>query len=278
MPTQSPRFFFYPTVIALSALSLVTGCGTGQMSPASLSSARAEAAPRDQDGVPAGAAAQAYPAQAAPAAPPPPPPPGTGGGQLAKASKDEDKTARPAAEMRDLVIYTATLTMAVYEVDRSLGAVEKIANDNGGYLGQRHDRAITIRVPRARFTQTLGALGGVGDVLHREIAAQDVTDEHVDLEIRIKNSRAMQRRLTELLAKATVKEAIDIEKELHRVTEELELLEGKMKLLADKIAFSTITVSFEPKSATVPVAQRKLPFDWLGSLNLPSLLSLSESK
>ena len=276
MPTPSPRFFLVQTAFALSALSFTAGCGAGMSAPTAPASAPASA-PDDRGGVVGGAVGGVVATEAAPAAPPPPPPT-TGAGQLAKASKDEDKTARPAAETRDLVIYTATLTMAVYEVDRSLGVVEKIANDNGGYLGQRHDRSITIRVPRSRFTQTLGALGGVGEVLHREIAAQDVTDEHVDLEIRIKNSRAMQRRLTELLAKATVKEAIDIEKELHRVTEELELLEGKMKLLADKIAFSTITVNFEPRSATVPVAKRKLPFDWLGSLNLPSLLSLSESK
>ncbi len=270
MPTQPSRFLL-PTALALSALSFTTGCGAGRMGAAPT---EARSPSRDQASATASASEPAAGAPSpapAPVAPPPPPP-----GRTKTAPKA--KVEKSASETRDLVIYTASLTMAVYQVDQGIGAVEKIATDNGGYLGQKHDRSITIRIPRGRFEQTLGAIDRVGDVTHREIAAQDVTDEHVDLEIRIKNARSMQHRFTELLAKATVKEAIDIEKELHRVTEELELLEGKLKLLSDKIAFSTITVSFEPRSVAIPTQRVQLPFVWLGTLNLPSLLSLSESK
>ncbi len=216
---------------------------------------------------------------------PPPPAPGqqlpqaTPPGAAAKPEKAEkaDPTAQPAPT-RDLVIYTARFTMAVYQVEQGLAAVEKIARDNGGYLGQKKDREITVRIPRGRFETTLAAIDKVGDVLHREVQAQDVTDEHVDLEIRIKNARAMQKRLTELLSRASVKDALEIEKELHRVTEELELLEGRMKVLNDKIALSTITVAFEPRGAAIQTARIRLPFPWLSALNLPSLLSLSEGK
>lgn len=215
---------------------------------------------------------------AAPAPPPPvsPRPQATQPGT--STSREKPEPTKEPAQTRDLVIYTARFTMAVYQVDQGLAAVEKIARDNGGFLGQKRDREITVRVPRGRFEAALAAIGTIGDVLHREIQAQDVTDEHVDLEIRIKNSRAMQRRLTELLAKASVKEALEIEKELHRVTQELELLEGRMKVLKDKIALSTITVVFTPRGAAIPTARVRLPFPWLGALNLPSLLSLSEDK
>ena len=196
----------------------------------------------------------------------------------AAAKPEKVDPAKEPAQTRDLVIYTARFTMAVYQVDQGLAAVEKIARDNGGFLGQKRDREITVRVPRGRFETTLAAIDKVGDVLHREIQAQDVTDEHVDLEIRIKNARAMQQRLTLLLAKANVKDALEIEKELHRVTQELELLEGRMKVLKDKIALSTITVVFQPRGVTLQTSRVRLPFPWLGALNLPSLLSLSEEK
>jgi hypothetical protein len=210
------------------------------------------------------------PPQQPPAAQPQAVPPGA---PVAKG----DPTREPA-QTRDLVIYTARFSMAVYQVDQGLSAVEKIARDNGGYLGQKKDREITIRIPRGRFEPTLIAIDKIGDVLHRDIQAQDVTDEHVDLEIRIKNARAMQKRLSDLLVKASVKDALEIEKELHRVTEELERLEGRMKVLKDKVAFSTITVAFEPRGASIQTARVRLPFPWLGGLNLPSLLSLSENK
>lgn len=219
-------------------------------------------------------------AGSAPAPAPPPPPaqtPQAAEPSAAMKAEKADPTKEPATN-RDLVIYTARFTMAVYEVNRGLDAVEKIARDNGGYLGQKKDREITVRVPRGRFEAMLAAVNGIGDVLHREIQAEDVTDEHVDLEIRIKNARAMQRRLTDLLAKASVKDALEIEKELHRVTEELERLEGRMKVLKDRIAFSTITVVFEPRNARIVAARTRLPFPWLQALNLPSLLSLYEEK
>lgn len=219
--------------------------------------------------------AQNVPATTAPASPaaqPQAPPPSPG----KPAPRQETE---PAAELsRSLIIYTARVTLAVYQVDTGLAAVERIAKESGGYLALRRDREITIRVPRARFEGALAAVDKIGDVLHRDIEAQDVTDEYTDLEIRIKNARAMQKRLQQLLERAAVKEAIAIERELHRVTEELERMEGKIKLLKDKVAFSTITVAFEARGSSVAASRVRLPFPWLTQLGLPNLLNLHEER
>jgi hypothetical protein len=183
-----------------------------------------------------------------------------------------------AANRASMLVYTAHVTMAVYQVEQGLAAVEKIATDHGGYLALKRDREITVRVPRANFSAALTSVDKVGDVLHRDVQAQDVTDEYTDAEIRIRNARAVQTRLKALLEKANVKEAIDIEREMRRVTEELELLEGKLKLLKDKIAYSTITVTFEARGSVIRTTRIKLPFPWLGQLGLPSLLQLSEER
>ncbi|HSO40383.1 MAG TPA: DUF4349 domain-containing protein [Labilithrix sp.] len=212
------------------------------------------------------------PADAPAPAPPPPPPPGEKRPEGPRAEGNEPPHAT------SMLIYTARVTMAVYQVDQGLAAVEKIAKDMGGYLALKRDREITVRVPRNRFEPALAAVDKIGDVLHRDIQAQDVTDEFVDTEIRIKNARAMQVRLKALLEKAPVKEALEIEKELRRVTDEIELLEGKLKLLKDKIAYSTITVVFEPRGSTIQSTRIRLPFPWLTSLGLPALLQLSEER
>ena len=180
------------------------------------------------------------------------------------------------AQVRDpqKLIYMAHLTLAVFQVEAALGKVEAIAREAGGYLSSRADREITIRVPRGRFDESIKRIEGTGDVLHRDIKAQDVTDEFFDLELRLKNARVMRDRLILLLAKAAVKDAIEIEKELGRVTESIERMEGQLKLLRVKIAFSTITVSLEPTD-TNPVAKAvPLPFPWLSELGLAHLLSV----
>lgn len=202
-------------------------------------------------------------------------------GQVSPAQPDKQGADTAALEPnRDasMIVYTARITMAVYQVEQGLATVEKIARDQGGFLALKRDREITIRVPRQKFDVTLAAIDKLGDVLHRDVSAQDVTDEFVDLEIRIKNARAMQTRLKALLEKAPVKEALEIEKELHRVTEELERLEGRLKLLRDKIAYSTITVAFEPRGSAIQATRIRLPFPWLQQLGLPNLLTLSEEK
>jgi hypothetical protein len=262
--------------------------------PSSTTSDRdSDGIPDQADAVPVGepmamrnelAAPAAAPAPAKAPAPPPPPPPPGGQPQSTDQKKGDASKDAPHAEGTEaphetsMLIYTARVTMAVYQVEQGLVAVEKIARDNGGYLALKRDKEIVIRVPRNRFEPALAQIDKIGDVLHRDVQAQDVTDEFVDTEIRIKNGRAMQARLKILLDKANVKEALEIEKEMRRVTEELELLEGKLKLLKDKIAYSTITVAFEPRGSTIQATRIKLPFPWLQQLGLPTLLQLSEDR
>jgi hypothetical protein len=184
--------------------------------------------------------------------------------------------ANDGVESGQMLIYTANLTMAVYQVEQGLAAVEKIAHDLGGYLAARTDRAVTIRVPRAQFETALKMIEPAGDVVHREIKAEDVTDEFFDLEVRLRNARAMRDRLAKLLQQAAVKEALDIEKELARVTEEIERIEGKLKLFRHRVAYSTLNVAFQARGATVETRPLRLPFSWLDQLGLPHLLQLED--
>jgi hypothetical protein len=173
-----------------------------------------------------------------------------------------------------MLIYTANLSLAVFQVERGLDAVERIGREVGGYLSLRQDNAVTIRVPRERFDEALKGVEALGDVLHRDVRAQDVTDEYVDIEARLKNAYAMRDRLKELLSRAAVKEAIDIETQLGHVTEEIERLEGKLKVLRDRIAFSTITATFAPVSAEPVRDNALLPFPWMQDIGLSSLLAV----
>jgi len=225
------------------------------------------------------AAPAADPSPPAPPAPPPPPPGQAPRSPAEEKSKKESVEDKGSAHDSAMIVYTAVITMAVYQVQPNLALVERIAKEQGGYLSVRTDNKITVRIPRAKFEPTLAAIEKIGDVLHRDVTAEDVTDQYVDLEIRIKNAKAMQTRLKQLLEKAAVKEAIEIEKELARVTEELELMEGRLKLLKDKIAYSSITVVFEGRGATLPGASKvRLPFPWLGHLGLVNLLQLREER
>jgi len=186
-------------------------------------------------------------------------------------------TATPAPPPRreSLLIYTATLVLAVFQVDASLTKIEELSRSVGGYLASRNDTSIVIRVPRARFQEALGEVAKIGDVLHRNVEAQDVSDQVVDLEARLKNARAVRDRIAQLLQGATAtKDALEIEKELARVMGEIELMEGKLQLFADKIAYSTVTVNFQALHTSEVHAMARLPFPWLQELGLSTLLQV----
>jgi hypothetical protein len=209
------------------------------------------------------------PVDAKQAPPPPPPSPGTAPPQPRAGSEGPHSAA--------MLIYTANLSMAVFQVAQGIDAVEHIGRQTGGYLSTRSDNAVTIRVPRDRFQESLAQIEKIGDVTHRDIKAEDVTDEFVDLSARLKNAYAMRDRLTDLLQKAQVKEAIEIQKELGHVTEDIERMEGRLKLLKDQIAFSTITVSFSPVAdETVHDTTLVSPFPWLEKLGLQPLLNVHQ--
>lgn len=196
--------------------------------------------------------------------------------QTAAYGADEKPAPEPAKGRSPILIYKASLTMAVFDVQPGLKAVEAAARDLGGFLAKQSNFTIIVRVPAARFQEALGRLEKLGDVTSKDVEARDVTEEYLDLELRIKSARAVRERLEHLLAKANkVEDSIAIEKELQRVMGELESMEGKLKYLRDQAQYSTISVTFSSRTKELVAKDTfKLPFPWLEQLGLGRLLEL----
>ena len=156
------------------------------------------------------------------------------------------------------LIRTATLTVEVERFDSAAAAVGRIAEASGGYVAdaQRSQDArghwrgvVTLRVPAERFGSTLEALKGLGDVQDETQSTQDVTKAYTDLEIRITIKREAAQRLRDILANRTgrLSDVLDVERELSRVVEEIERMEGERRFYDQQVAMSTITATlYEP--------------------------------
>lgn len=276
------RMFF--GLLMVVALFLCTGCGDAGLmrSPAKDANRRAMA-PAADDGDFFGegtAEVDEAPAQYADAAgvtkgePPASPAPTEARPKPADTAHD-GTTSDPVQKTAPLLIYTANYRMAVYEVTQSIDEVQALAKKMGGYLVRRDNRSITIRVPAKKYHTALGDISKLGDVLHHEETVDDVTEQFFDMKTRLDNARAMRVRLQELLAAAKdVNDALAVEKELARVTDTIERLEGKLKRLRELINFSTITVEFAARGGENVNSKVNLPFPWLGELGLGPLLQL----
>lgn len=264
---------------AASASKATHGYGySAEMDPINVASA--------EEGLAQGEMAAPVDASVPAPGPPPPPPmapagvPGSTVPPMATPAPDPAPTSAAQPEPRDqskapLLIYSATLTMAVFGTDAALEAVEKLARERRGYLVRRSDASITIRVPASVFEETMNGVGKLGDELHRDVSARDVTEEYADLEIRLKNAESVRTRLEALLARSNnVEEALAVERELERVTQTIEQIKGRLKMLGELVAFSTITVNFQPHAVDQVNPEVPLPFEWLRQLGLPTLLSM----
>ncbi|WP_449657461.1 DUF4349 domain-containing protein [Streptomyces pathocidini] len=160
------------------------------------------------------------------------------------------------------IIRTATLTVRVKDVPTALTTARTAAENAGGYVGDEttdrdgsgHEQSrVVLRVPQAEYDSVLEALSGTGELIERKVNAQDVTDQVVDVESRVKSQRASVARVRELMDQATqLSDVVTLEGELSNRQAELEALEAQLKSLEERASMSTITLVL---SETAPRAK-----------------------
>jgi hypothetical protein len=201
------------------------------------------------------------------------------GATTANRNPETTNANRGSEEAAPMLIYTATVAMTVERPAQTIDQVVEAVSAGGGFLQQRNDAMVQVRVPSARFRELLGALERFGDVTHREVQAEDVSEQFHDLEVQLTNLRSVQHRLQEFLTRAAnVQEALVVEHELERVGAQIDQIEGRMRFLSARAAFSTITIYLTRRETAVvtpvavPVNEVSMPFPWLGELGVPRLL------
>ncbi|HEX2240419.1 MAG TPA: DUF4349 domain-containing protein [Actinomycetota bacterium] len=167
---------------------------------------------------------------------------------------DQDSPATRAASIGPSVIKTAHIAVAV-EDDELDGAMQDsiaIASRHGGFVlatnvddRDARQARVTLRVPSRRFEMALADLRELGDVTAAEVRGEDVSQEFVDLEARLRNWRTQEAVLLRLMDEATtVSETIRVHGELSSVQLEIERIRGQLRYLEDQTSLGTITAKF----------------------------------
>ncbi len=199
---------------------------------------------------------------------------GPAGGRVANEPAPTTALAAPKPEAQTVVqvqrqvVYTGALTVLSPDPAGAIDAVKQLADRLGGYATNITAQAITIRVPATQFDAAMDAVAELGLVTDRNVQAADVTEELLDLDIRLNNLEALRERMKALLEKADkVEDALKIEQELGRLTTEIERIKGKLRFLKDQVALSTITVRFNaPRGTSSGLATRVRPFPWVNTV------------
>jgi chemotaxis protein histidine kinase CheA len=181
---------------------------------------------------------------------------------------DTPKQPAPVAQKRQ-IIYTATMQVSVFDLEHSLEIVEGLPDRYGGWMQQRIDNQIVLRIPAERLQEAMATVAELGVVDYRLLESLDVTAEYTDLESRIQILSEMQKHLKALLAKATsVEQALEIRRALDQITLELEAARAQMREMSKSIAFSTLILSLVERGPTQLVPSSNDPFPWVDELGV----------
>ncbi len=183
------------------------------------------------------------------APPPPPPPPAAPGAPVMQGSEGYYlEEAPPEPEPDDsgparMIHYDGYAQIRTPRAEELVEKAIALAEASGGEVETRSLVRVTLRVPVERFDEVWAKVLELGPVVRRNLGAEDVTDAFTDLDLRLQSMRATRDRLNVLLAKATVlEERLQLLKEIHRLTEQIEVMEAQLRTLADLAAMSRITI------------------------------------
>jgi hypothetical protein len=200
-----------------------------------------------------GPAGSAAPAAVEPAAP------GAAQAGLKEGTIAEAESSR-AAERK--IIRNGELDLETGDPLEGQRKLVSIAESSGGFVVTSESRQIdekrvtvtaTVRIPAAQFDSVVEAIRATGDrVMREKITGQDVTEEYVDLQARIRTKQAVEAQYLEIMKQAkTVPDVLAVQKQLGDIRSEIEQLEGRLRFLESQTSLSTIKVSFSPPAPVV---------------------------
>ncbi len=157
------------------------------------------------------------------------------------------------------VIKTGRMGLRVERLDEAKRRVDSLVAAYRGYYAQEEYGEeyceLTIRLPQERFDRFMtGAQHQTrGKLRHKEITAQDVTEQYYDVQTRLENKRSYLERYREILGRATtIKDIMEIEQHIRQLEEEIESAEGRLRHLNNQVNYSTLTLTIGTDDALTP--------------------------
>ena len=152
----------------------------------------------------------------------------------------------------------AQLEIKVKSLDDSMNFITNKTNSYKGYIVSSSSYApntdyetktanISLRVPSDSLDQFLKEIKTYAkETIHESIFTQDITEEYIDVKAKITSMESSEQRLTKLLDKTeSVKEIVEVEKELSRLRADIDSLKGRFKFIENSVVTSLVRIYME---------------------------------
>src|SRR5882724_7290182 len=180
-----------------------------------------------------------------------------------RASTSVPAVAPPPALANRKLIRNATVELEITSFDAAVQKITAFANEDSGYVATTSSEKqengklkgqIVVKILPENLDRFLQKLHGLGELKNQTLGTEDITKAYFDTDARLKNARVMEQRLIDMLKKKSddINDLLQVEKELGRVREQIEQMQGELKFWDSQVQFATVTISLAEKDMEEP--------------------------
>jgi DNA repair exonuclease SbcCD ATPase subunit len=162
-----------------------------------------------------------------------------------------------------LIIRNASLSLVVPDTEAALDEINDLVKGLGGYVVESNvyqyqegmQASVTLRVPAESLDTALDRIRDLATEVRREsTSGQDVTEEFVDLQSRLRYLEATESRLLEFLEQAEDTEAaLAVYEQLQTIQADIEYVKGRIQYLEQSAAMATVELDITPDELAQPI-------------------------
>ena len=181
--------------------------------------------------------------------------------QVSLNQAEQTQTAPIVTERK--IIRNAEMQLEADAPEESQQKIAQIAESKGGFVVEstqsssdtkatrRDTITMTLRVPAAKFDEALSEIRQAASrVIVESIKGQDVTEEFIDIEARLRTQKALETQFLEIMKQSnSVENALKVQTEIARVRGEIEKIEGRKRFLESQSSLSTIKITLRTPTA-----------------------------
>lgn len=202
-------------------------------------------------------------------------------GESSMSTAEISSTGKTTKASSRKIVYKASLEIVVDDFAKAQKQVTQLIESLDGFVsnsrfnslqGKKRSGTMTAKIPVEHFQAFLETVSGYGIPVSRVQEANDMTEEFVDVNARIANKRKLEERVLGLLESNSgqLEQVLKLEKELSRIREEIERMEGRVRFISEQSALTDVVLNlreeenYEP--APEPTFQTRLSDAWSSSL------------
>jgi hypothetical protein len=163
------------------------------------------------------------------------------------------------------LIRNAQVELEIISFDDVAQKITGLASEERGYIATTSSEkqangklrgTIVVKVVPENLDRFLQKIRGLGELKNQTLGTEDITKAYFDTDARLKNARVMESRLIDMLKKKSedINDLLQVEKELGRVREQIEQMQGELKFWDSQVQFATVTILLAEKDMEEPAA------------------------